>query len=309
VSRRRPARPGGIAGAQLVVVTGKGGVGKSTVSAALARYLARDGRRIVLLELDPREPLHHLLDVAPSAGEPVAAGESLQLLNLRPRAVLELLVRDRLKIAALARTVIASPIFGHFVDGAPGLKELAALGHALRMIRGEVSPRADVVVLDAPATGHGVQLLAAPGLVTEAIGGGPVGRLAGEVAELVTDRRRTAVVVTTLAEEMPVDEALELIATLRARVERVPDLVVVNGLYPPVPAPPPGAGSREPETADALGLWRARREMNERELARLVAGWSGPRTEIPLLPIAAGPALVARIAELLGPALSSEVTR
>ena len=100
---------------------------------------------------------------------------------------------------------------------------LAALGHALRIVRGEVRPRADVVVLDAPATGHGVQLLAAPGLVAGAIGGGPVGRLAAEVAGFVADRARTRVVVTALAEEMPVEEALELIATLRDRLTRAPD--------------------------------------------------------------------------------------
>jgi len=308
VNRRRAAPDGVITAAQLIVVTGKGGVGKTTVAAAIARRLAGMGRRVVLLELDPREPLHRLLDVPPSAGEAVAAGPGLELLNLRPRAVLEMLVRDRLKVAALARAVIASPLFTHFVEGAPGLKELAALGHALRIVRGEVRPRADVVVLDAPATGHGVQLLAAPGLVAGAIGGGPVGRLAAEVAGFVADRARTRVVVTALAEEMPVEEALELIATLRDRLTRAPDLVVVNGLYPPCPNVPRGTGSREQGSERAVALWRGRRGVNERELARLVAAWPGPRAEIPLLAIAAGPALVARVAELLGPALSSGAT-
>ena len=304
--RRRGRGPGGLPGAQLIVVTGKGGVGKTTVAAALARLLAARDRRVVLLELDAREPLHRFLGVPPSAGQPVAAGPFLHLLNLRPQAVMEGLVRDRLKIAPLARAVTASPVFRHFVDGAPGMKELAVLGHSLRLVRHEVRPHADVVIVDAPATGHGVQLLAAPGLVTQAIGGGPLGRLAGQVAEFVGDAERTAVVVTALAEEMPVQEALELFAMMRERLGRSPDLVAVNGLYPPFPPPPErGAWNAERGTVtQAIELWRARRAMNERELERLTAAWRGPLAWIPLMQDPPGPALVARVREVLGGALA-----
>jgi anion-transporting ArsA/GET3 family ATPase len=306
VRRHRGRGPGGLLGAQLVVVTGKGGVGKTTVAAALARLLAARGRRVVLLELDAREPLHHLLAVSPSAGRPVAAGRGLYLLNLRPQAVMEAVVRDRLRIAALARAVTASPVFRHFVDGAPGMKELAVLGHSLRLVRHEARPHADVVIVDAPATGHGVQLLAAPALVTEAIGDGPVGRLAGQVAEFVADVGRTAVVVAALAEEMPVQEALDLFALMRERLGRAPDLVAVNQLYPPFPATPPsGAGSAEPGSAAAVGLWRQRRAMNERELARLTAVWRGPLAEVPLFAESPGPALVDHVADALAPALGA----
>jgi hypothetical protein len=219
---------------------------------------------------------------------------------------MDALVRDRLKIAALARAVTASPVFRHFVDGAPGMKELAVLGHSLRLVRHEVRPHADVVIVDAPATGHGVQLLAAPALVTEAIGGGPLGRLAGQVAEFVGDPARTAVVVTALAEEMPVQEALELLAMLRDRLGRVPDFVAVNALYPPFPATAPGSGSgAQGAIAPAIELWRQRRAMNERELARLTAAWRGPRAEIPLMTAPPGPALVTRVRDVLGTALAT----
>jgi anion-transporting ArsA/GET3 family ATPase len=286
-------------------VTGKGGVGKTTVAAALARLLASRDRGVVLLELDAREPLHRLLDVPPSAGEAVPAGPGLHLLNLRPQAVMEALVRDRLKIAPLARRVIANPVFRHFVDGAPGMKELAVLGHSLRMVRHEVRPHADVVIVDAPATGHGVQLLAAPALVAEAIGRGPLGKLAGQVAEFVGDQERTAVVVTALAEEMPVQEALELLGMLRERVGRTPDLVAVNGLYPLFPAPPVGAGSEEQGAlAPALELWRQRRAMNEREVGRLTAAWQGPLAQIPLMTEPPGPVLAARVSDVLAAALA-----
>jgi len=310
VTRRRGRGPGGLPGAQLIVVTGKGGVGKTTVAAALARLLAARDRRVVLLELDAREPLHRFLDVPPSAGQPVAAGRHLHLLNLRPQAVLEALVRDRLKIAPLARAVTTSPVFRHFVDGAPGMKELAVLGHSLRLVRHDVRPHADVVIVDAPATGHGVQLLAAPGLVTEAIGGGPLGRLAGQVAEFVGDAERTAVVVTALAEEMPVQEALEVFAMMRDRLGRTPDLVAANALYPPLPSPPPGWGTGDGGGVDqALELWRQRRAMNQRELERLTAVWRGPLARIPLFPESPGPALVTRVADVLAGALAPTEAR
>jgi anion-transporting ArsA/GET3 family ATPase len=272
---------------QLVVVTGKGGVGKTTVSAALGRLLARD-RRVLLLEVDPRENLHHMLGIAPSGGEIVAAGPRLLLQNVRPIAVVEELVRERLKIGLLVKRVLKSPVFRHFVEGGPGLKELAVLMHALRLVRGETPADVDVVVLDAPATGHGVTFLAAPALVSAAIAHGPVGHMARELAAFVGDPKRCGIVIVTSAEEMPVQEALELIALAGDRLGHSPEAVVVNGLYPPLPAAlaPPS-------------LWVERRGANLRELARLASEWSGPRIELPLVPLDRGPELVAALQELL----------
>ncbi len=275
---------------QLLVVTGKGGVGKTALTAVLGRALAAAGRRVLLLEVDPRESLHEMLEVPPSGGETVDVDEGLQLRHVQSRAVLERLVRNRLRIELLARRVLASPVFGHFVEGAPGLKELAVLGYASQVLRSEGAAgasRPDVVLLDAPATGHGVSLLTAPLLVGEVLDHGPVGRLARELAGFVADPSKTAVVVVTLAEEMPVQEAIELRETIEQRLDREPELLVVNGLYPSWP------GSRSERADDPLiELWRQRRAVNERELARLARRWDGPRVELPLLPLERGRALV-----------------
>lgn len=276
---------------QLVVVTGKGGVGKTTVCAALGRLLAAD-RRTLLLEVDPRENLHHMLGVEPSGGDVVSAGPRLLLQNVRPAGVVEELVRERLKVRVLVRRVLASPVFQHFVQGAPGLKETAVLLHALRLVRGETRDDVDVVVLDAPATGHGVSLLAAPGLVAEAIPHGPIGALASDLARFVADPERCSIVLVTAAEEMPVQETLELITLSRERLH-APEAVVVNGLYPPLPA---GQASAP---AGAWRLWADRRATNERELARLAAAWPGPTVELPLVPHEPGPELVAALEALL----------
>jgi len=278
---------------QLVVVTGKGGVGKTTIAAALGRILASRGRKVLLLEVDPRENLHHMLGIAPSGGEIVVAGARLRLQNVRPLGVVEELVRERLKVGLLVRHVLQSPVFQHFVEGGPGLKELAVLLHAQRLVRHGGRDGVDVVVLDAPATGHGVSLLAAPALVSEAIPHGPVGHLAQELAAFVGDPRRCGVVVVTSAEEIPVQEALELIALVGDRLGREPEAVVVNGLYPALPPALAEAGG------DALGLWRERRAANERELARLASAWTGLSVQLPLLPLERGPEIVAALEERL----------
>ena len=205
-----PAHPGlldRLTSRRLVAVTGKGGVGKTTLAAALARVLASRGRRILLVEMDPRENLHQLLDVPPSGGAVIKVGARLWLENVQPVRVLE---------------------------------------------------------------------------------------------DLVRDPEQVAVVIATTAEEMPVQEALELIAGLRERLGRPPELLVVNGLYPPFPQQ---AGRVAVGGKTALTLWRQRREVNERELERLASAWPGPRVDLPLLALERGPALAAALGERLVRAL------
>lgn len=297
-----------LASRQLIVVTGKGGVGKTVITAALGSLLADLGRRVLLLEVDPRESLHQVFDVPPSGGEIVritapvqdrdgAAPWSLSLQNLQPRRVIEALVRQHLHIELLTRRVMASPVFQHFIEGAPGLKELAVLSEAERVVRPRGKGRSahaacDVVVLDAPATGHGVSLLAAPHLVAEVIERGPIGAQARALTSLVSDPQRTGIVVVTQAEEMPAHETLELREALEEQVGRTPELLVVNALYPPFPT---AAIEGSPDDRFLIDLWRRRREVNERELAHLAAAWQGSKLELPMLPADRGLRLLAAL--------------
>ena len=289
---------------QLVVVTGKGGVGKTTLAAAIGRLLAAGGRKTLLLEIDPRESLHQLLGTEPSGGQIVKAGDRLSAQNLQARAVVDGLVREKLPIAALAKKVIASSVFQHFADGAPGLKEMAVLGYALRTVEGHYRHKADVVVLDAPATGHSAAMLAAPLILSDAIGGGQLGDMAKDLAAFIADPDRCGVVLTALAEEMPVQEALELIALLREKIGRPPELVIANALYPPFPSASSQGRGSDSGTGAVLDLWRQRRAVNERELKRLRAGWKGPLAEIPLLPLDRGPDLLAAVESALAEELA-----
>jgi anion-transporting ArsA/GET3 family ATPase len=149
-----------------------------------------------------------------------------------------------------------------------------------------------VVVLDAPASGHGIAWMSAPQLVSEVISSGPIGGMASEIASFLEDRQRFGSVVVTTAEEMPVHEALELLQAMQDRLQREPELVVVNSLYPEVERT---SRKRDPATT----VWRRRRQVNEVQLARLRERWAGPTAEVPLVAIDAGPALVGVVGERL----------
>jgi anion-transporting ArsA/GET3 family ATPase len=165
-------------------------------------------------------------------------------------------------------------------------------GHGPRALR-----RPDVVILDAPATGHGVSWLAAPQLVADVVKSGPIGHMAELIADFLGDPERVGMVVVTTAEEMPVEESRELIQALRRRFDRQPDAVVANALYPA-----PKIDRDDDPTAE---LWRRRHAINTAQLERLGAFWAGPLAEVPLMPIDPGPKLVGAIARRIADQLRS----
>lgn len=296
-----------IASRRLVLVTGKGGVGKSVVTAALVRLLAERGRRVHAVEVDPRESLYGYLGVDPSGGDVVAAGARTTLQNLDPRHVVDGLVREFVPVDLLVKKVLASPVYRHFSEGAPGLKEAVALGYAVRCTEAEhwpakSSPAPDIVLVDAPASGHAVSMLEAAPLLSDAVRRGPIGRLIAELAAFLGDSEKFGVVLVAVAEEMPVDETLELIAALDRKRGIRPEAVIVNGLYPPLPK-----GLRRRPRDRAAALWYDRRRLNEREHARLAERWDGPVVELPLVAADGGPDLTAALLPVLEEALRDAV--
>ena len=260
----------------VVVVTGKGGVGKTLISCALARVQARGGTRVLLLELDARESLHRFLGCAPSGGAVVTVSDNLDVQNIRPRSVVDSLIEERVRPAWVARRVLASTIYEQFVQGAPGLREVAALGYARRAARGELHDGTayDLVVLDAPATGHGVALLEAPRLLSAAVGSGPVAALAREVAAMVGDSQACGLWAVTTAEGMAVRETLELDAALVGAIGRHLDLLLLNGLLP--------AHKETGLEPDWLRAWCRRVEVQAQQEAELAAAWGRPLVRLPL---------------------------
>lgn len=275
---------------RLLIVTGKGGVGKSLVTAALGLELSRAGRRVLLLETDPRESLCHALDETPSGGGIVRTESGLCFQNHRVRNVLDAFVRERIGIKIIARKVIESAVYQHAVATAPGVSELALLGYAQSTVVGK-RPTFDIVLIDAPATGHGLAMMRAPQLVASAIERGPLRALADRLALFQADPERSGVIIVTTAEEMPVNETLELIAALEKEFSRRPELLITNGLYP--------APTAEEADTSLIELCRRRHEVNRHELARLCEAWPGPRIDLPLIPLETGLALTRELARRL----------
>lgn len=261
------------------IVSGKGGVGKTTVSALIAKILAVNSK-VLLIEVDPRESVHRILGVPPSGGDIKQVTDNLFIQNLKPRSVIDELVKRRVKIGILVRRILRSPVYLSFADGSPGLKELAVFGYALDMVEGIEGgyKRFDCVVLDAPATGHGLSLIMAPFLVSSTIKKGPFGELAKKLAKFVYDRERCKIAVVATAEEMPITETIEFIEKLKQRIEREPEIVVINQLYPPFPT-----NHTPKKTEKHLYLWWRRHEINLSQIERLTKYWGKAIYKIPLV--------------------------
>ena len=268
-------------------MTGKGGVGKSTVAALLGLLAAREGKRVLLLETDPRESLHSLLGCSPSGGDVVAARSRLEFQNLNPFEALDRVIRGFVPVPALAKRVLGSAIYRQVARTMPGLADLALLEAAREALEAEV----DLVVLDAPATGHGLALLRAPRLVATAVSKGPVAEAARELSETI-EGPRTSVVVVTTPEALPVDETLELVAELEQVVDQGLGGLVVNRLDPLPPGGVEDAGDAARE------LWLARSLAQREQLNRLNETGLEPDAVLPALPLEAGPVLLEELASV-----------
>jgi anion-transporting ArsA/GET3 family ATPase len=236
---------------KLIVVTGKGGAGKSTIAGALGLLAARRGRRALVVEVGEQSHLAALYGRAPlgpragadapGGGDPGEEGfeqahapgveielePGLSSLTLDPDAALIEWMRaaaGRLPARALA----SSASFRYFAAAAPGAEELVSLVKLHELSCG-AGGRHDLVVLDAPATGHALAMLAAPDTFSAIVRGGPLARRAEQVREMLLDTRVSAYLAVARATEMAISETLDLERGLRERLGRDLDAVIVNG--------------------------------------------------------------------------------
>jgi anion-transporting ArsA/GET3 family ATPase len=220
---------------RLVVVTGKGGVGKTTVAAALGLIAARSGRRTVICEVAEQERLAGLFGVDSSEHEERELAPGLHAVSVDPERAKEEWLRYQLKSGTLAGVLGGSSVFRYLSAAAPGLSELVTIGKVWDLAQLERRTGGsvfDLAIVDAPATGHGIAMLRAPSTYAGVARVGPIRRQALQIDEFLRDRRRTGVVVVALPEEMPVNETLELERRLGEEMEMAIDRAIVNGLYP-----------------------------------------------------------------------------
>ncbi len=222
---------------ELHYVTGKGGVGKTTVALATAMAAARDGRRVVLCELAGQARAAGLygLSAAPPDRE-LQLEEGLWTTTIDPLVALEEWAGRQIGSRRLVGLLTHSNAFAAFLNAAPGARELVTITKAGELGRGDrwVKGRSgyDLVVVDAPASGHGVGMLRTPRTFAEIARVGPIASQARKVVALLEDSSRSAVVAVALPAELSVSETLELEGRVAACLGRPLDAVVVNGVLP-----------------------------------------------------------------------------
>lgn len=222
---------------RLVVLSGKGGVGKSVVGAALALAARDRGLRVLVVEIDTPSPVAARLLGAKAPGPDGIAHAlpGLDTINLEPRAVMDEYVRETARVDFIARKILANPVYHRFFAAAPGLPELMVLGKIMVLEEERTGwprrPRFDVVIVDAPATGHGLSFLKVPLAASNAVPVGPVGHHARRILSLLRDPGRTALAVVAIPEEMAVVEAIELAAAAEKELGIGTRAVVLNACH------------------------------------------------------------------------------
>ncbi len=289
---------------RLVVVTGKGGTGKTSVVAALALAAARRGRRVCVVEMGLDAEVPDLFDPGgpPPGGRGREVHPGITALRIEPYEALAEYLGLQIGGRRVVELVLRNKAFRQLMDAAPGWRELITLGKVwhLEQMRDGDRPRWDLLVVDAPATGHGLTFLDVPRVAVAAVRMGPLRRHAGWVEQMIRDTRRTVLLPVALAEELPARETAELVERAREDVGVAVDRVVVNAVAPaPFPDDLPDLDrrlARIPDDAVLPGLprpatlaacathLRERRELNEHHLEAIARATGLPVIALPLLP-------------------------
>jgi anion-transporting ArsA/GET3 family ATPase len=235
---------------RLLVVSGKGGVGKTVVSSALALLAARRGKNVLLVKMDDQGRTSQLFGTPPLGDQVMPLRESISAVNLDPKTVVADWITAQLKIRRLVRHIVDSRLFESWFKVSPAIKEMVCLGKVSSLVDERTwwrqSPVWDLVIFDAPATGHGLGLLRLPEQASRLLIG-PMRTNALAVQALLENQTLTGLVLVTIPEEMPVNEVVHFYEEARARTSVPLSCLLLNGA-----APRRVEGAGLPEVAAAL---------------------------------------------------------
>jgi anion-transporting ArsA/GET3 family ATPase len=221
---------------RLVVVTGKGGVGKSTVSVALGMAAAARGRRTIVCEVASQESASRIFNRGEVGFHEVQMTDDLWSISIDPDEAMREYVLLQLKVRAMRDVLFRSKIFNYLAAATPGLKELVTIGKIWELAQGDRKVKKgrayDTVIVDAPATGHGIGFLQTPRTFAGIARVGPIHAQAVEMDRFLTDHENTGVAIVSLPEEMPVNESASLERALVDDIGIAVDQVYMNALYP-----------------------------------------------------------------------------
>lgn len=314
-SKSSPPRPlHGLENKRFLIVTGKGGVGKTTVCAAEALALAARGKRVLVCMCHAKERLSAMFGSELIGPEVMPVSPNVWAVNMDPTRALEEYGRMMLKSRVLYSLLFDNKYVRTFFRAVPGMQEWTLLGKAwwhTTEIGEDGTSLYDVVILDAPATGHGLDMLRVPKVILDVVPHGLLRRDAERAWQLFQDPAASAVVLVTLPEEMPTTETIELARALEGELHLPIGKVVVNGVLPPLFSRDERAALEGVRVgavrsrADAAVLTGRRRALREQvqatALARLAKELPVPPSFLPqLFEDAARPRAIRELAKRLG---------
>jgi len=301
---------------QLIFVTGKGGVGKTSVAAALGLLAAHSGKRTLVCEMDGKGALGPALDTTTLEFEPRQLDDDLYAMAMNTEDALREYLKLFVRIPLVARIGPLARTFDFVADAAPGVKEILGIGKLAYEVR---ERHYDLVIVDAEATGHIVAQVGAPRVISELVQVGMVRDQTRWMLDILDDPARTGIVIVTTPEEMPIAETIDLLGRLDEETEVSPCAIVANRVLPALfdrkeSDVVVSLGDAEDVLVDAAGpgvrqvvvaaqLTEARRRVGSEHLERLRAALPAglPVLNVPeLFTRATGRRVVALVAEALG---------
>ncbi|MDX6649680.1 MAG: hypothetical protein QOI91_1213 [Solirubrobacteraceae bacterium] len=281
---------------RLIYVTGKGGVGRSTVAAAMGLACAARGRRTILCEVAEQDHLSRVFRRAGVGDEEAELADRLWAISIDPWAALRDWLASQLGSRTLSRVLFDNNAFKYFAAAAPGAREMATIVKVWELTRSKRWERGaaayDTVIVDAPASGHGIGMLRTPRTFANLARVGPIRKQADQVSDLLGDPASTAYVAVALPEEMPVNETLELQDKLPEAIGQGFAAIVANAVHPrrfakaELEAVQAASAGGPGPVAHALAAARTeghRARGQQTQLARLRRGADSPVVTLPFL--------------------------
>ena len=219
---------------RLCIILGKGGVGRTTIAAALGFISAKRGKKTLIIEVNGENSVGRLFGIKEPSYNPLKLKDNLYISSIESHLALKEYAIIKLHFEFLYRIVFENPVVGRFIYSLPGMQELLILGKVIYEIDRKENDRPywDTVILDAPATGHGLGLLDIPNVVINTVSQGPMTEDARHMLDVLKDLVRTKFIAVTLPKNLPLNETVELQNQMFDLIGRRPDAVVVNQVFP-----------------------------------------------------------------------------